>query len=123
MKLSGNDGPLSLRDSGERIPRHPDRRRSANEWESRVTPQRLGVLCVCPSVSTPQPRSCLIRLITMIHWGRGNRVHRGKGVNLETDNSLGRSRLGEPSAFLQRRARLLFGDGEQTNMNLANLLV
>jgi len=55
--------------------------------------------------------------------GRGNRVHRGKGVNLEADNSLGGSRLGEPSAFLQRRARLLFGDGEQTNMNLANLLV
>ena len=46
-------------------------------------------------------------------------MHRGKGVNLETDNSLGGSRLGEPLAFLQRRARLLFGDGEQTSMNLA----
>ena len=51
--------------------------------------------------------------------GTGNRVHWGKGVNIETDNSLGGSRLGEPSAFLQRRARLLFGDGKQTNMNLA----
>ena len=123
MKLSGNDGPLSLRDSGEGIADAPTAGGQPNEWESRATPQRLGVLYVCPSVSTPEPRSRLIRLITIIHWGRGNRVHRGKGVNLETDNSLGRSRLGEPSAFLQRRARLLFGDGEQTNMNLANLLV
>ena len=119
MKLSGNDGPLSLRDSGEGIPDAPTAGGQPNEWESRATPQRR----VCPSVSTPQPRSRLIRLITIIHWGRGNRVHRGKGVNLETDNSLGGSRLGEPSAFLQRRARLLFGDGEQTNMKLANLLV
>ena len=41
---------------------------------------------------------------------------KGQGANLETYNSLGDyCHLGEPWDFLQRRARLLFGDGGRSS--------